>query len=317
LDQQRLAAIVESSDDAIVSKSLDGVITSWNRGAERLWGYTAAEAIGKPITIIIPKGLWDEERLVMATLSAGRRVEPFETRRVRKDGAVVHVSISLSPLSSPGGAIVGASTIARDVGYRLHAERLRDELIARERNAHDDAGAARDRLALLAEVGALLTSSLDYQETLDRAVHLALPRLGDYCNVLVQDEHGQLQQAAWGHVVRDKEPILREFLTRALAAPSRLGFPTFSEQVMKSAKTLVIDHAALEIPLTQHAAAAPPDLLRLGSELQPYAFVGVPLNVRGRAVGILAFGTTVRESRREYRLVDVQPIAELAHPVSL
>src|SRR5262249_14569100 len=96
-----------------------------------------------------------------------------------------------------------------------------------------------------------------------------------------------------------------------------VGFPTFSEQVMKSAKTLVIDHAALEIAMTQHAAAAPPDLLRLGSELQPYAFVGVPLNVRGRAVGILAFGTTVRESRREYRLVDVELIEGLAHRVSL
>jgi len=84
-DQQRLANIIEWSDDAIMSKSLDGIITSWNRGAERLWGYTAAEAIGKSMTLIVPNELSDEERMVMDHIRAGRRVEPFETRRVHKD----------------------------------------------------------------------------------------------------------------------------------------------------------------------------------------------------------------------------------------
>ena len=317
LDRQRLASIVESSDDAIVSKNLDGIITTWNRAAERLWGYTAAEAIGKPITLIIPQDLLDEERVVMDSIRAGRRVEPFETRRVRKDGAIVHISVSISPIVDPAGTIGGASKIARDVTDRLQAERLREDLIARERTAHDDAVAAGDRLAFLAEVGTLLTSSLDYEETLDRAVHLALPRLGDYCNVLVQDEHGKLQQAAWGHVVRDKEPILREFVTRVLAAPSRLGIPTFSELVMKSGKTMVVDHAQLEAATAQAAPAVPPDLLRLGMELQPYAFVGAPLNIRGRVVGVIAFGTTTRESRREYGPGDVELIEEFARRVSL
>jgi len=317
VDRQKLAAIVESSDDAIVSKNLDGVITSWNRSAERLWGYTAAEAIGKPITLIIPQELWDGERVAMASIRAGRRIEPVETRRVRKDGAIVHVWLSVSPIVDPAGAIIGASKIARDIGDRFQADRLREDLIARERAAHDEAVAARDRLAFLADVGTLLTSSLDYEETLDRAVHLALPRLGDYCSVIVQDEHGDLRQAAWGHVVREKEPILREFATRVLAAPSRLGFPTFSELVMKSGKTMVVDHAQLEAATAQRASAAPPDLLRLGMELQPYAFVGAPLNVRGHVVGVMAFGTTAQESRREYRPVDVELIEEFARRVSL
>src|SRR5262249_33550714 len=276
LDQRRLASIVETSDDAIVSNTLDGLISSWNRGAERLWGYTAAEAIGKPITIIAPKELWDEERLLLHNVRARRRVEPFETRRLGKDGTIVPVSMSASPTVDPWGAVVGASKIGRDVGDRLHAERLRDDLIARERVSHDEAVAARDRLAFLADVGTLLNSSLDYAETLDRAVHLALPRLGDYCNVLVQDEHGELKQAAWGHVVRDKEAILREFSVRVLAVPSRLGFPTFSELIMTSGKTLVVDSATLQARTARLGSAAPPDLMRLGMELRPFAFVGAP-----------------------------------------
>ena len=315
VDQQKLASIVASSDDAIVSKSLDGTITSWNRGAERMWGYTAQEVIGKPVTIIIPPELWGEERVVLEAVRAGLRVEPFETKRLRKDRTIVDVSISISPIVGPAGAIVGASKIARDIGDRVRAERLREELIERERSAHDEALAARDRLAFLAEVGALLTSSLDYQKTLDRAVHLALPRLGDYCNVLVQEEQVGLRHAACGHVVRDKEPILREFTSRILAAPTRPGFPAFSDAVMKSGKTLIVDHTRLEA--TASAAVVPPDLLRLGLEMQPYAFVGVPLTERGRVVGVLTFGTTMQESRREYRAVDVELIEEFARRVSL
>src|SRR5262249_32464553 len=152
---------------------------------------------------------------------------------------------------------------------------------------------------------------------LDRAVHLALPRLGDYCNVLVQDEHGELKQAAWGHVVRDKEAILREFSVRVLAVPSRLGFPTFSELIMTSGKTLVVDSATLQARTARLGSAAPPDLMRLGMELRPFAFVGAPLSVRGRVVGVMAFGTTMQESKREYQAADVELIEEFARRVSL
>jgi PAS domain S-box-containing protein len=316
VDQQKLASIVASSDDAIVSKSLDGTITSWNGGAERLWGYTAQEAIGKPVAMIIPPELRDEERVVIEAVRAGMRVEPFETKRLRKDGTIVDVSVSISPIVGPAGAIIGASKIARDIGDRVRVERLREELIERERIAHDEALAARDRLAFLADVGVLLSSSLDYQETLDRAVHLALPRLGDYCNVLVQEENGGLRHPACGHVVRDKEPILRELTRRVLAAPTRLGFPMFPDAVMKSGKTLIVDHATLEGTVSARAPV-PPDLLRLGLELQPYALVGSPLTVRGRVVGVMAFGTTMQESRRDYRPVDIELIEEFARRVSL
>jgi PAS domain S-box-containing protein len=110
-----LASIVESSDDAIVSKSLDGVITSWNRGAERVFGYTAEEAVGQPITIVIPQDRQDEERTILTRIRRGERVDHFETVRQRKHGSLIVVSLTISPVRNAGGKIVGASKIARDI----------------------------------------------------------------------------------------------------------------------------------------------------------------------------------------------------------
>jgi two-component system CheB/CheR fusion protein len=118
----RLAAIVDSSDDAIVSKTLDGIITSWNPAAERIFGYTASEAIGQRITLIIPEDRHDEEERVMAQLRRGERVEHFDTQRRAKDGRLINVSLTISPLRGPTGAIIGASKIARDVTERKRAE---------------------------------------------------------------------------------------------------------------------------------------------------------------------------------------------------
>jgi len=133
----RLAAIVESADDAIVSKDLNGVIQTWNYGAERIFGYSAAEAIGKPITIIIPQDRLDEEKEVLTSIRAGRSVEHFETVRQRKDGAAVDISLSVSPIRTSTGEVIGASKIARDIGdqrrLREIAEegsRLKDEFLA-------------------------------------------------------------------------------------------------------------------------------------------------------------------------------------------
>jgi PAS domain S-box-containing protein len=119
-----LAAIIESSDDAIVSKTLDGRITSWNPGAQRLFGYLPAEVIGQSITVIIPPELHDEEAEVLARLRRGERVEHFETTRVAKDGRRIEVSLTVSPVRDEDGTIVGASKIARDISERRRVERL-------------------------------------------------------------------------------------------------------------------------------------------------------------------------------------------------
>ena len=128
--QARLAAIVQSYDDAIVSKDLNSIINSWNRGAERLFGYTAEEAIGQPITLIIPHDRRDEETAIIERIRRGEMVEHFETIRVAKDGTLLDISLTISPLRDARGRIIGASKIARDISARKRAEemlRLRDQ----------------------------------------------------------------------------------------------------------------------------------------------------------------------------------------------
>ena len=122
-----LAAIVDSSDDAIVSKSLDAVITSWNAGAERLFGYTAKEAVGQHISLIIPINRRDEEVAILERLKRGERIDHFDTVRMRKDGTTLDISLTISPVRDSAGRIVGASKIARDVTQRKRVERALHE----------------------------------------------------------------------------------------------------------------------------------------------------------------------------------------------
>jgi len=117
-----LAAVVESSHDAIVSKDLNGIITSWNKGAERLFGYAAEEAVGQNITLIIPPDRRDEERAIIERLTRGERVDHFETVRMRKDGSLLDVALTISPMKDAAGRIVGASKLARDITERKRAE---------------------------------------------------------------------------------------------------------------------------------------------------------------------------------------------------
>jgi PAS domain S-box-containing protein len=132
-----LAAIVESSEDAIVSKDLDGIIMSWNPAAEQLYGYTADEMIGRPISILFPQNRPDELSGIMGRLRRGERIKHFETTRIRKDGSTVDVSISLSPVHDAHGQIVGVAGIGREITDRRQAERERDTLLIRERAARE------------------------------------------------------------------------------------------------------------------------------------------------------------------------------------
>jgi PAS domain S-box-containing protein len=132
-----LASIVDSSDDAIISKTLDGVITSWNAGAERLFGYTAQEAAGRHISMIIPLDRRDEEITILARLSRGERIDHFDTVRLRKDGTSIDVSLSISPLRDSAGKVIGASKIARDITARKRVERELHESEQRFRQLAD------------------------------------------------------------------------------------------------------------------------------------------------------------------------------------
>lgn len=119
---ERLSAIVESSDDAIISKDLNGVIKSWNSGAEHLFGYTAEEVVGKPVTILIPEERIDEEPGILDRIRRGERIDHYETVRRRKDGSLIEISLSVSPVRNANGQIMGASKIARDISERRRAQ---------------------------------------------------------------------------------------------------------------------------------------------------------------------------------------------------
>jgi PAS domain S-box-containing protein len=136
----RLAAIVDSSDDAIISKTLEGVIRSWNRGAERIFGWLAAEAIGRHIALIIPEDRHAEEDIVLERIRRGELVDHYETVRITKDGQRLDISLTVSPLRDPAtGRVMGASKIARDITARRRLEDERDRLLVREREAREQA----------------------------------------------------------------------------------------------------------------------------------------------------------------------------------
>ena len=145
LNARLLAAIVESSDDAIVSKSLDGIIRTWNAGAERLFGYTADQAIGRHISLVIPPDRISEEDQIVASLKAGRRVDHFETERVRSDGTRLQVSLTISPIRDADGNVVGASKIVRDISEQRRAIERERELLAETRQLANDLSEADRR----------------------------------------------------------------------------------------------------------------------------------------------------------------------------
>jgi PAS domain S-box-containing protein len=179
-----LAAIVESSDDAIVSKDLNGIITSWNRGAERLFGYTPEEVIGKPITIIIPADRLDEESRIIALIRRGERTEHFETMRRRKDGSVVEISLTVSPVKDADGRIIGASKIARDITERRRAQEQQVLLLQEMRHRVKNLFAVASGLVTLSARSADTPKNMakavrDRLDALTRAHELTRPGLID------------------------------------------------------------------------------------------------------------------------------------------
>ena len=140
--RQVLAAIVESSDDAIIAKTLDGVITSWNRGAERIFGYTADEIIGRHISVLMPPEHSRGHHQILERIRHGERVDHFETKRCSKDGRIIDVSLTVSPIRDADGTIIGASKVARDITERKRAEEERERLLAATQAARAEAEAA-------------------------------------------------------------------------------------------------------------------------------------------------------------------------------
>ena len=192
--QARLAAIVESSDDAIVGKTLDGIILSWNGGAERLFGYSAIEAIGSPITLIIPPESRSEEMMILERLHRGERIDHFETVRVAKNGRRIDISLTISPIRDGSGRIIGASKVARDITLRRETDR---KLLA----VKDELASQLADLARLHEMSLRLSTTLELQPILDETLRTAIAISGADKGLLLiydRDEEHLVAGSSWG-----------------------------------------------------------------------------------------------------------------------
>lgn len=179
-----LAAIVDSSSDAIISKTLDGVITSWNGSAERLFGYSAREAIGQNMMMLVPQDRQREETGILERIGRGERIDHFETLRRRKNGTFVEVSMSVSPIKDPAGRVIGASNVSRDITDRRHAERALAETVRQQKALFHLA----DYLHRAASMEEICESALD-------AILEALP--SDRASILLADEMGRMHFTSW------------------------------------------------------------------------------------------------------------------------
>ena len=178
---RRLAAIVETSDDAIISKDLNGIIRSWNRAAEELFGYTAEEAVGKSITLLIPPDRLDEEPGILGRIRRGERIDHYETVRQRKDGSLLDISLTVSPIRDAKGNIVGASKIAREITLRKQMEAAllaSEEQLAAELRAMQDLHSLTTELLGAGDMTTALYRVLDASIAMHRA---------DFGNIQIYD----------------------------------------------------------------------------------------------------------------------------------
>ena len=273
-----LKAIIDSSDDAIVSKDLDGVITSWNPGAERLFGYSAADAVGRSVTMLIPTERLGEEDMVLSRIRKGERVEPFDTIRRRKDQRLIDVSVTVSPVRADDGTIVGASKIARDISYRKRVEKELGEL--------------QDRLLALAGASASILGSPDVETVLSSTIELAR-------RVFSSDAY-----ALWRFDPADGWRMLRAFgvseeFSRPVSGPSALEA---NGHTVAFNEPLVCEDVELEPGLAGRL-----DAYRREGVVSLVIF---PLSIRGQRTATLVFYS---RQRRRYRETDIQVGTALAN----
>lgn len=282
-DAYRLAAVVNSSDDAIISKTLDGIITTWNPAAERMFGYTAEEAVGKPITIIYPPERLPEFETNMARVRRGESIDHFDTVRLRKDGTPVIVSLSISVVRDAHGNVIGASKILRDISERKWNE---------------------DAQRFLAEASDVLASSLEYETTLASVARLVVPRIADWCAVHIKMEDGSIQQLALAHVDPAKLELVHEYQRRYPDNPESQSAVSGVIQTGKPSISPVITNEMIR------SAVKDFEQLNLLRDIGIRSSMVVPLTARGRTLGALTFIST--ESGRHFGPADLALANELA-----
>jgi anti-anti-sigma factor len=285
---QALAGIVRSSDDAIFAKTLDAKILTWNAGAERMYGYTASEAIGQPVDILTPPDRPDDVPWIMAQILRGQAVDRYETVRMRKDGSRFDVSVTVSPIRDDLGRLVGASTIARDITERKRAEREQ---------------------RLLIEAGDLFAASLSVESLLQALAALVVPGLADWCSIDIVDDAGKLQNITVVH--RDPGKVV---------LAKRLQEQTAADPRVQQSRRRIVDSGRSElhseIPDELLAeSVSDPDVLETVRGLGLKSSMTVPLTARGRVIGTIGFVSA--ESGRRYDPEDLALAEQLAHRAAL
>jgi PAS domain S-box-containing protein len=288
-DVATLASIVQTTNDAIYGKDLDGVILSWNAAAQRLFGYRADEIVGQPVGLLVPPELHAEEAEIMAQIRRGQQVNIRETRRRRKDGTVLDVEVSISPIRALDGRLIGASSIARDVTARKEADR---------------------RQRFLSEVGKVLTSSLDQETLLSRVAELAVPELADWCIVYVQRDDGSIRRLTLEHGDPSGAEVAHHVAREYEVDPNaEAGVPL----VLRTGTSLFYPQATPDVLAAD--ATDPEGLTRLTERIGVSSWICVPMTARGRTLGAISFLTA--ESGRRYRRDDLETAEELARQVGL
>jgi PAS domain S-box-containing protein len=296
-----VASIVESSEDAIIGKRLDGTIVSWNAGAEHLYGYRAEEVVGRHIRLLTDPEQDDIDR-IMEELRAGNRVHHYETVRVKKNGERVDVALTISPIKGPNGTLTGASTIARDISERKRAERERERLLA-------EIEASERRARFLAEASAVLASSLDYQATLRGVAQQAVPHLADWCVVHVSEDGQTFKQLAIRHADPEKSAFAEEAGEQYPPDPdAQVGVPN----VLRTGRSEFyprVDDAVL----VQFARGE--EHLRILRESNLRSAMFVPLVARNRPLGVMTF--IASDCHPPYTPADLELAEDLARRAAL
>lgn len=281
--RRHMAEVVRGTRDAVLSKDLNGVVTSWNPAAERLYGYTAAEAIGRHVSFLVPPDRKNEEMVILERVMAGGRLDTYETERIRRDGARISVALTVSEIHSPRRGIVGASVIARDITAELRRRRARDFLVA---------------------AGRLLDRSLDPVETARTIVDAAVPELAEICVIdFIRPDGWYGDSIAAG---ADPEAAARlERIRRESPLDPRGTHPV--AQVLREERPLI--WRDLTAPDVIDEVAQNEDHRRLIHEAGYTSAAVVPLIARGRRIGGISFLHATGDLR--YDAADLEFLAEL------
>ncbi len=285
---QRLAAIIEHSNDAIIAVKPGGEVIAWNPGAETLYGYSAEEAIGRHVSFTVPPHYKEESVELVRRADRGEAVQNYQTQRLRRDGTLIDVSLTLSPLRDSDGTLMGTAGIIRDITNQKRDER---------------------RTAFIADAVQILDGSLDLDVVVRNLVRLIVPRLADWCAIHVPEADGSIRLLAVRHTITERERLAWDLEQRY---PTHFDQPEGVPKVLRTGEAILLREISDEV---LKESARDEEHLRLVRELGLRSGMVVPLRARGETFGVITFASA--ESERFFDEDDLAFANELARRAAL